>query len=158
MSKVKQLSSILQISDSNKDSPFTPRKNTQPQMECLALIIFLYCFLHHSKEKTIRTYLYHWGKMKIILKSFSFAYPHLGGLSLSYYPSKGIPVLMEQKRESLFASFFPCNNRISFICLITALEETSNWILVESFFFSWRWVTGDIINTNNSYHIQISFS
>ena len=120
-------------------------------MDCSSLMIFPYCFLHHSKEKTkkkqkkekmIRIYLYHWRKMKTI-KSFSFASPYLGGVGchclLQYlggltlnYPSKGILVLMEQKRESLFAFFFFffCNNKISFICLITALDETSNWLLV----------------------------
>ena len=124
-SKVKQLSSIWKIWEFSKNGPFTPRKNTESQMDCSSLMIFPYCFLHHSKEKTkkkqkkekmIRIYLYHWRKMKTI-KSFSFASPYLGGVGchclLQYlggltlnYPSKGILVLMEQKRESLFAFFF----------------------------------------------------
>lgn len=94
LSKVKQLSSILQIWDSSKDKPFNPKENTQPQIVCLALIIFTHCLLHHPKEKTTRACLYHWGKMRIILKSFSFAPPYFRGLTLSYFPSRGIPVLM----------------------------------------------------------------
>ena len=50
--KVKQLSSIWKIWEFSKIGPFTPRKNTESQMECLSLIIFPYCLLHHSQEKT----------------------------------------------------------------------------------------------------------
>ena len=82
--KVKQLSSIWKIWEFSKIGPFTPRKNTESQMECLSLIIFSILpspsfqrkdkkeANKQKKEKTIRIYLYHWGKMKI---SHSLCFP-----------------------------------------------------------------------------------
>lgn len=73
--------------------------------------------------------------MRIMLKSFSFASPHLGGLTLVVTTAKHASVDKPRKERAYLPPFKKKkknNNRISFICLTTALEETSNWLLVKS--------------------------
>ena len=68
--------------------------------------------------------------MRIILKSFSFAFPHLGELTLSCYLSKGIPVLMEQKL------IFFLKQQNSFYMFNYSLRKDIKLAFAGKFFFS----------------------
>lgn len=104
--KLTQLTSIQKIWDSSKDRSFNSKKKYSTPIAVPGYHYLPYCLLPHSKERAIRACLYHWGKMRIILKLFSFASSHHGRLTLVIVTAKAPQCWQNKKRECLFTSSF----------------------------------------------------